>query len=297
MKLDLNLLLTFEAMEKSRSVSLAADMLGLSQPATSAALSRLRKALGDELFTYAGGTMQPTPKARRMAATVTTALAELRTALDAERPFDPASATDCFTVGVTDYVSELVIPPLAAVCAREAPGLQLRLVSYTKAEVGRLVEAGTLDMAVGVFPEPPERLVVKPLLQESFVGVARPGHPILSEPLDAKRFSAFDQALFTVERDSRGVVDDALAANGLARRVVLTLPHLLALPAILRATDLVATVPRRTAERFAPGLVTFDLSFLKLENWTLHLLFAPSSRSDRAHAWLRGSIATTCAGL
>ncbi|MEO7223589.1 MAG: LysR family transcriptional regulator [Devosia sp.] len=297
MKLDLNLLLTFEAMDKTRSVSSAAAMLGLSQPATSAALGRLRRALSDELFTYAGGTMQPTPKARRLAPAVLTALSELRAVLDGERPFDPLRATDRFTIGVTDYVSAVMIPSLAAVCAREAPGLDLRLASYTKAEAGALVENGTFDMAIGVFPEPPERAVVTPLMQESFVGVAKVGHAVGSKPLDAERFASFDHALFTLERDARGVVDDALASIGLSRRVRLALPHLLALPEILRRTELIATVPRRAADMFASDIASFELPFLNLEPWTLHMLFSPFSRSDRAHAWLRGKIVSLCAGL
>jgi len=257
---DLNLLLTFEAIDKARSVSGAARLLGLSQPATSAALSRLRTALGDELFSYAGGAMQPTPVARRLAPGLHAALADLRGVLDAERRFEPATAQGCFVIGVTDYAS-------------------------------------ALDLVIGSFADPPDRSVATPLLREVFTGVARIGHPALSGPMDAVRFAGLDHALFTLARDGRGAVDDLLATQGLTRRVCLALPHLMALPEILRATDLVAAVPCRAAARFGPGIATFDLAFLGLAPWTLHMLWSPFARKDSATAWLREAVSRVSANL
>jgi DNA-binding transcriptional LysR family regulator len=300
MSFDLNLLLTFEAMDKARSVSGAARLLGLSQPATSAALSRLRKALGDELFTYAGGTMQPTPAARRLAPGLHAALASLRSTLDTERAFDPSTAHGGFTIGVTDYASAVIGPALTARLAEEAPRMDLQLLAYDKAGVGALIDGGVFDLVIGAFSDPPDRAVASPLFEERFVGVARHGHPILDASPDAAAFAAFDHALFTLftpGRLGRGVVDDALAALGLARRVRLALPHLMALPEILRATDLVATVPARAAARFGPGIGSFDVGFLGLAPWTLHMLWSPFVRKDRAHAWLRGTVTEVCTGL
>jgi DNA-binding transcriptional LysR family regulator len=300
MAFDLNLLLTFEAMDKARSVSGAARLLGLSQPATSAALSRLRRALGDELFTYAGGTMQPTPAARRLAPGLHAALSDLRATLDAERTFDPTLATGSFTIGVTDYASAVIGPALAVRLAADAPGMDLQLLAYDKAHVGALIDGGGFDLVIGAFAEPPDRAVATPLFQERFTGVARHGHPILRATPDPATFASFDHALFTQftpGRLSRGVVDDALAARGLARRVRVALPHLMAIPDILRGTDLVATVPARAAARFGPGIGTFDVGFLGLAPWTLHMLWSPYLRRDRAHAWLRAAVTEVCAAL
>ncbi len=300
MAFDLNLLLTFEAMDKARSVSGAARILGLSQPATSAALSRLRKALGNELFTYAGGLMQPTPAARRLAPGLHAALAALRDTLDAERAFDPATASGTFAIGVTDYASAVIGPALTARLAVAAPGMNLQLLAYEKHAAGALLDNGTLDLVIGAFSDPPDRVVTTPLFAEHFVGVLRDGHPALPGPLDMASFAALDHALFTLftpGRANRGVVDDALAAFGLRRRVRLGLPHLMALPEILRATDLVATVPARAAARFGSGITSFDVGFLNLEPWTLHMLWSPFSRKDPANAWLRGNLTEVCAGL
>ncbi len=301
MTFDLNLLLTFEAMDKARSVSGAARLLGLSQPATSAALSRLRKALGDELFTYAGGMMQPTPAARRLAPGLLAALAGIRVTLDGEqRVFDPATADGTFTIGVTDYTTAVIAPALMARLTAEAPGMDLQLLAYDKAGAGGLIDGGAFDLIIGAFSEPPERAVASPLLEEQFVGVARDGHPILGGPPDMDAFVTFDHALytlFTAGRQGRGVVDDALAAQGYVRRVRLALPHLMALPQILRTTDLIATVPARAAACFGPGIKTFDVGFLGLEPWTLHMLWSPNLRKDPAHAWLRKTVSEVCAVL
>lgn len=297
MAFDLNLLLTFEAMDKARSVSGAAQLLGLSQPAASAALARLRKALGDELFAYAGGVMQPTPAARRLAPGLLAALAQLREVLDAERGFDAATARECFTLGVTDYASTVIVPTLSATLATEAPGVDLRLQGYDKSAVAALIETGALDLVIGTFADPPDRAVTTPLLNERFTGVARTGHPVLQTGLDAARFAACDHALFTLARDGQGVVDDAMSALGLQRRVRLTLPHLMALPDILRATDLVAVVPARAAARFGPGVERFEVGFLNLAPWTLHMLWSPHARKDRARAWFRDVLSRVCARL
>lgn len=294
---DLNLLLVFEAMDNARSVSGAARQLGLSQPATSAALSRLRSKLGDELFTYAGGAMQPTPMARRLAPGLHAALDALRGTLDTERHFDPSTTQTCFTIGATDYASAVIAPQLFARLARDAPGIDLRIQAYDKPGVGALIDGGALDLVIGAFADPPERAVATPLMQESFVGVARTGHPALAAPLDAQVFAGLDHALFTLGRDGRGVVDDALSAMGLVRRVRVTLPHLMALPEILRSSDLVATVPARAAVRFGAGLDQFDLGFLGLSHWTIHMLWSPFARRDAAHAWLRDTVIGVCTDL
>lgn len=297
MTFDLNLLLTFEAIDKARSVSGAARLLGLSQPATSAALSRLRTSLGDELFSYAGGAMQPTPVARRLAPGLHAALADLRGVLDAERRFEPATAQGCFVIGVTDYASAVIAPALSAWVATCAPGIDLQLQAYDKTAVAALIDGGSLDLVIGSFADPPDRSVATPLLREVFTGVARIGHPALSGPMDAVRFASLDHALFTLARDGRGAVDDLLATQGLTRRVCLALPHLMALPEILRATDLVAAVPSRAAARFGPGIATFDLAFLGLAPWTLHMLWSPFARKDSATAWLREAVSRVSANL
>jgi DNA-binding transcriptional LysR family regulator len=289
-RIDLNLLLAFEAMMQARSVSRAAATLGLRQPAMSAALARLRRLFGDELFVRTGGEMRPSPKALRLAPGILDALRHLRAALGQEVAFDPATATDVFTLALADYGSAVLLPGLARLVGREAPGIDLRVAGYEKEDAGAIISQGLADLAVGVFPDPPEGAVVRPLFEETFVGVARVGHPALAKPLDPEAYARLDHALFTMRRDSVGAVDAALAALGLTRRVALTLPHVLALPPVLAATDLVAAMPTRLASRLGdPRLATFPIP-LPLAPWRLDMLWNPLARSDQASAWLRSMV-------
>lgn len=241
--------------------------------------------------------MQPTPMARRLAPGLHAALDGFRMTLDAERQFDPLTTRACFTLGMTDYAIAVIAPSLAAHLAQTAPGIDLRLQAYEKSDIGALIDGGAFDLVIGSFADAPDRAVATPLLQESFIGVARTGNPALTKPLDPPSFARLDHALFTLGRDGRGVVDDVLSALGLARRVMVTLPHLMAMPEILRSTDLVAAVPSRAAARFGDGLITFDLDFLALSPWTLHMLWSPFARRDAAHVWLRETVVGVCKRL
>lgn len=290
-RIDLNLLLAFEALMATRSVTRAAETLGLRQPAMSAALGRLRVLFSDELFTRAGGAMRPSPKAERIAPAVAAALDGLRAALGPETAFDPAAERRSVTLALTDYATAVLGPPLIAALRAAAPGVTLRIVGYDKGSVGALVDQGRVDLAVGVFPDPPERLVVTTLFQERFIGLARTGHPVHAPGLDAAAYAAFDHALVTVAQESRGAIDAALAARGLRRRVVLILPQFLALPDLLAASNVVAAVPERLARRLCgrDGLATFPIP-LALRPWPLHMLWSPLARSDGASAWLRAQM-------
>ncbi len=289
--IDLNLLRVFEALDETRSVSGAAERLGIGQPAASAALGRLRTAFGDPLFVRAGGAMQPTPRAARLAPRLRAVLADLREAVGEAAAFDPATAQTRFRLAFTDYASAVLGPPLMARIRAAAPSAALDIVGYEKGDVGALVAAGAVDAAVGVFPDPPPDAVVTTLFEERFVGLARAGHPALGRPLDAAGWAGLDHALVTLGRDRRGALDAALAALGLSRRVALTLPHFLALPAILGASDLVAALPERLAAIFCDAaLETFAIP-LPLGAWRVQSMWPASARTDRPSVWLRARLA------
>jgi DNA-binding transcriptional LysR family regulator len=289
-RLDLNLLLVFEAVALEKSVSKAAARLGLGQPAVSAALGRLRAALDDDLFVRMGGAMTPTPRAERLTGGVTAALDELRASFAAET-FDPARSTDTFTVASTDYTSLVLLPALVAAMRQKAPHAHLCVVGYEKDEVARLTDLGAIDLALGVFPSPPPRDVVTRLFADSFVGVCRRRHPALARGgLSLTRYLEADHALVSVRRDRVGAIDRALAVSGKARKVALVVPHLLALPPVLADTDLVAAVPARAARRFlSEGLVSFELP-VTVPRWHVHMLWSAARRKEAANAWLRAEV-------
>ena len=293
--LDLNLLLAFEALNEQRSVSRAAERLGIRQPAMSAALARLRLAFSDQLFVRAGGAMQPTPRAVRLAAGVSKALGELRAAM-ADAPFEPLATARVFTIASTDYTTLVILPHVMAALEREAPNVDLRIVGYDKGDVPDLLDRGEIDVALGVFGSPSENAVRKFLCAERFVGIARQGHPLVRNgTMDLIEFAGARHALVSVRRDATGEIDVALKAQGLSRRVALTLPHMLVLPSILAGSDIVAAVPGRAAAAISTaGLQTFAIP-LTLSPWRIEMLWNPVSRRDQASVWLRSKIMAAAA--
>lgn len=289
---DLNLLTAFDALMETRSVSRAAEKIGVRQPAMSAALARLRDALDDPLFVRVGGRMEPTARARDLAPKVAEALALIRGALHADARFDPGRTERTFTIASTDYTSFVLAPALAARFMAAAPRATLRLIGYDKDEVGDLLDKGLVDVALGVFRNAPPQLLRKLLSKERFVGAARAGHPALRDgAMTLEAYLACDHALVSVRRDASGEIDALLAARGLSRRIALTLPHMAALPAILRASDLVAALPSRLAAQAGEhGLFLFELPIVAAE-WRIEMLYAEAGRRDRAQIWLRGLIA------
>jgi DNA-binding transcriptional LysR family regulator len=287
---DLNLLAAFEALSIERSVTGAARRQGIGQPAMSAALARLRRLFDDELFVRVGATMQPTPRAEALGPRIGEALTLLRATLGADVYFDPATATRCFTIAASDSVTLAVMPRVLALLHREAPGVDLRIIAFDKAQVAGLLERGEADLVIGTVQRPAPRLVATTLYREGLIGIAHRRHPLLAGPVTVEAWLSWPHALFTLQRDMRGEIDDVLARRGLSRRVALSVGHLLTLPALLAGSDLVAAVP----SRFAPmlegqGIATFTLP-VPVDEWRVLMLSSAGTRRDKAGRWLRALV-------
>lgn len=286
-RIDLNLLVVFEALMAERHVGRAAARLHLSQSATSHALGRLREMLADPLFLRHPKGVAPTPRALALAAEVAEALARVRRIVAPPAPFDPATLKRGFAVGATDYAVFVAIAPVLGRLQAAAPGVDLRISPVHQGDFVERFDRGELDLVLGNFPEVPRRLERFDLFEERFVGVVRRGHPRLDAGrLDLETFASLPQALVAF-REPRGLVDEALAAQGLSRRVALTVSHFLALPFIIGASDLVGVLAERAASRLAQiaGLSVFELP-LETPRWTLHLLRNRQRAEDPALAWL-----------
>ncbi|MBD2777015.1 LysR family transcriptional regulator [Iningainema tapete] len=297
--IDLNLLVAFEALFEERSVTGAAKRLHLGQPAMSAALGRLRTVFEDELFIRIGKEMQPTSKALEIASEILAALELIRHTIKSSQVFDPVSSQRSFTMGSPDYTSYVVIPPMLEFCSQKASGLNFRLIGYEKDSVGELLERGTIDIALGVFPNPPLHTNNTPLFQEHFVGIARKGHPaIINGSMFVETFASLPHALVTLRRDATGEIDKALARLDLQRRIAITIPHMLVLPAIIAKNDLIAAIPYRVAARFASlhCLEIFELP-VQTEPWAVSMLWSKLADKDPANSWLRQTLKTICEGL
>ncbi len=289
---DLNLLVAFEALLEQRSVTKAAQQLQIGQPAMSAALNRLRVLFGDELFVRLGRQMQPTLKAQAIAPGILAALQQIRQTVTTSQVFEPISSDRTFTLGSSDYTSFVMVPPLLKFSQQAAPALSFRLIGFEKDSVGELLEQGTIDVALGVFPNPPRQTQWEPIFEERFVGVARQGHPDLKQgTMSLKTFTQLSHALKTLRRDTTGEIDKALHEQSLERRIALTTPHMLVLPFAIAASDLVAALPYRIALRLAAvcNLTLFELP-VKTKPWMVSMLWSTLNAQDEANRWLRHAL-------
>ena len=296
--MDFNLLFAFDALFSEQSVTRAARRVGIGQPAMSDSLRRLRVLFGDELFQRAAGGMQPTPKAKALAKEIGPLLARMREVLGEQVSFVPKESEKTFVVASTDFTTMVLLPALITQMRRDAPNIDLRITGYEKNAIGAMLDRGEVDVAIGVFPDPPQNTVKSKLFEDRFVGLVRSDHPAFKNgAMDLETFADLPHALVSVRRDERGTIDQALDSIGRCRRIALVVPYMLLLPKVLATSDLVAILPERAALAVAePMLRRFELP-LKLNAWSVEMLWNPGARSDQASAWLRSLIIETAKSL
>jgi DNA-binding transcriptional LysR family regulator len=241
---DLNLLRVFDAVLQERGVTPAAVRLGLTQPAVSNALARLRAVFGDALFVRTPGGMDATPFARELAEPVRQALALLESALAHGPGFDPASSTRAFRFYMSDLGQIEFLPPLIERVQREAPGVRLEAAGLDVEDIGAALAAGALDLAVGFLPGLVAPVRRTPLFRDPYVCLMRADHPIKS--LTKKSFLNASHVLVPY-RGGHHVIEEALERAGVARRIALRVPHFTVVPMVLERTDLILTLPARVA--------------------------------------------------
>ncbi len=288
--IDLNLLVALDALLAERSVTRAAERVGLSQPAMSRALGRLRALFGDRLLVRTSAGLVPTPRAEALAPRLRAVLAEVGRIVQAPS-FDPARMRDTARIAMPDYLSILLLPALLRRLEREAPGLDIVLAPPRATTLAEL-EAGELDLAIGNFPDVPAGFYGNTVMTERFACLMRRGHPALTGPLTPQVYAGLRHALITIRDDrSPGTVDEALARLGLARRIALRVPNFLAAPLIVAETDLVVTLPLRLAQWLAGRA---DVQVLEppldLGSFSMTQLWHERRRDDAEHAWLRTTV-------
>ncbi|MGF1553598.1 MAG: LysR family transcriptional regulator [Paracoccaceae bacterium] len=283
-RLDLNLLVVFEAVWRERHVARAAEALALSQPAASHALARLRRLVGDPLFERAPGGVRPTPRAEAMWPEVATALAHARSALGGAA--DPTRLGRRLRLGMTGNVALTLLPGAVRRLREAAPDLDVGVVPVDRLRAPDMLARGRIDAVAGSWagPRGPELRRAR-LYEERLVLAARAGHPLLDGPLDAVRFAAAPQVAVAPSGDPAGPVDRTLAGLGLARRVALVVEtYALALEAVA-VSDLVAVLAegpvRRLGARLGVGARPLPVA---LDPLVVDLVAPASSRT--LHDWL-----------
>lgn len=296
---DLNLLVVFDALMSERHVTRASEKLGLSQPATSSALSRLRHLFDDQLFVRTAKGMEPTAKGLVLAPSIEQVLQQIQLTLEREDVFVPETSEKLFVIGMADYVEFVLLPPLMQRLASVAPKVKIRVRSFNDQKAAMAIDTGEIDIAVGLFSAPSPWHKQQHLFHEEYVGVCRQEHWYLGENITIKNYLAVQHLLVSpTDEDMSGSVDLILAAQKLERNVVLSVPHFLIAPLVIAKTDLVATMAARVAKRFA---VDLDLRLFSLPfeagGFSVNMLWHAKNDKDCAHLWLRQIISSVCSNI
>jgi DNA-binding transcriptional LysR family regulator len=288
---DLNLLVVFHAMAEHKSVTRAADALGLSQPATSAALARLRTLLGDPLFVKSGQTMRPTPRALLIAPTVRQLLATVKEDILTASLFDPATSTRSFHLIAPDIAEVIVLPRILTRLRQVAPHVTVKVTSMPRIATAEALESGTADLAIGYLPDLHKSgFFQQRLFKHAYVCIARQGHPSLSNRLSLKEYLAAPHAVVLPEGREH-LMEQFLNAKQIRRNVVLELSHFMSLQTVIASSDLIATVPEDLAEFFAAhaDIQIFSLP-IKSPEVEVHQFWHQRLGKDPTNMWLRGLV-------
>jgi DNA-binding transcriptional LysR family regulator len=286
---DLNLLIVFDAVMQERNVTRAGGRIGLSQPAVSHALSRLRHMLKDELFIRTPEGMAPTLRAEQLAEPLRRALSDMQLALEPEA-FVPGEASRRFDIAVSNYAAVVLAPSIVTAVLSAAPGIGLDLRPSGLRDIPALLDRGEHDLAVGTYDDVGERFAQAPLLEDSFVVAMRRNHPALRRPLTLETLAGLPHLEISSSGEDPSFVDQRLDARGLSRNITHRAPRLSA-AAILAATDMVAVLSRRLAEHWKRtyGLSSCELPFAS-PTIRIGMLWHRRFDGQPAHRWLRGVI-------
>ncbi len=282
-----------EAIHRLGSLTAAGEALGLSQPAISHALGRLRAAFGDELFVRTAHGMRPTPRAGEIAASSRRIMALLRTELGAAVPFEPRTVARVFTFCMSDVGEMVFLPRLVERLRREAPHCNVTTVSMTPRALAGALDDGSVDLAIGHFPDlAGAGLAQAGLFERGFRCLAAAGHPRLRrDRIALADFLAESHVVVTSEGRVEEHLERFLKDKRLARRVLVSVPHMLAVPMIVANSDLVATVPHSAAVAFAryPGL-QLHTPPIELPRITVAQHWSLRVNNDPVNRWLRALV-------
>jgi len=288
--IDLNLLVALDALLREENVTVAGRRIGLSQPAMSHALGRLRELLDDELLVREGRVMRRTELGRQLTPAVRRLVGDIEATLLARRRFDPATSQRSFRIAANDHAGAVLLPALFARVRRAAPGVQLDILPQQGAPAEAELARGDLDAVIGTFVRVAPPLVERVLFREGFVCAVRRDHPAAGR-LTLRRYVELDHLLVASPGYGPGVVDLALEARGMQRRVAMRVPHFLVAPAIVARTDLVLTLPRRVLAAADASALRVSRPPLPLEDFPVQLIWHQRADSDPGAAWLREQIA------
>lgn len=292
---DLNLLIALDALLAEGSVARAARRLRLSPSATSRALSRLREVTGDPLLVRAGRGLVPTPRAAALRLQVHDLVEAAGAVLRPEHRLDPATLTRSFTLRTSDGFVENFGPPLLAHVADAAPGVRLNFVQKPDKDSAPLRD-GRVDLETGVIePMLGPELRSTALFRDRLIGVVRADHPLAASPVTLARYLDARHVIVSRSGFEEDAVDRPFLPGDLVRRVASAVSGFATALALVRGSDLVATVPDRHTAALRDGLASFTLPTPD-RPFTVSMLWHPRFEADPAHRWLRQAVRAVCGG-
>ena len=287
-QIDLNLLVIFDALMQEKNVTRAGQRVGLTQPAASNALNRLRHLFHDELLVRTPTGMQATDRAEELAPAVRRILREIDGLVETLAEFNPASAELTFHMRLSDVLALLILPQLTAAVSAEAPAVRIETVHLSPNKTVDALETGAIDLALSTGLHGSSAIREEPLLDDRLVCLLREGHPALSPDLGLDAFLSLPQIKVAQSPIDDRFVDNWLADKGLRRRINLTLPHWLGLPYVVRETDLIAVMSERATERLS-SISGIQVAPLPIPDtaFTWCLYWHKRRQSSAPQRWLR----------
>ena len=295
--IDIRLLLVFEALMRERSVSRAAQEVGMSQPAVSRALNTLREMLKDELFVRSSGGMMPTAHARDLGPPIREVLARLQAIFESAN-FVPGASTRTFRLAVSDHCAALILPVLGERLRKEAPGIKLRIRPRRHLAVAGELDMGEIDLAIGSALDLPSRIKKQFLFSEPYVCVMRRDHPLAGHRLSYDDYMAAEHVAVSHMGEPLQAVDIHLRKDGTKRRIPITVNQALLAPEVLQRSDLILTTQLNLVRRLSAFKELHIVPLpVPVEPLAVHLAWHRDLAKHTAHEWLRRTIIDVCAGM
>jgi DNA-binding transcriptional LysR family regulator len=289
-KHDLHLLLCFDALAATGSVSRAAQRMDMPQPSMSRALARLRETFGDDLFLRTRNGVTPTPKALELIGPVREALSQIDGILNPAPAFDPLTTTAKVTLTSTGYAEAVLMPFVVSRLERGAPGLTLETRVPNREMADLRLERGEIDFRIGGVDQPPEKLRFANLFEDRFVCIARAGHPVVRSKVTLNEFCALPQVR-TVIRSHMESADRAVHAYGKRIRYAVTSHDYAAVPHIVSRSNLIATVPERIVDLLMRGVAIrkYDCP-VTMPRIAIRLFWHDRTHRSALHKWFRALV-------
>src|SRR5450830_67290 len=291
---DLNFLYILQALYEERSVSRAGDKLGLSQPAVSHALGRMRETFKDDLFVRAGSAMAPTSLGERMALVSDRILNMIQQEMWEAQTFDPTTTTRTFTACMSDMGVFALLPRLLSALSAEAPNATLKPIQLPSLQLAAALEDGQIDLAIGYLGKLGQNLYQQTLFHRQLVGIARANKGLAAEEMTLAKFIESKHVVADTLALTNKLLEKELRQHGARLKVGVHVPYLLGVPSVVATSEFIASVPNELAELFSrfADIRTFELP-VKIPRLTVKQFWHARHQNDAGHRWLRGLVSRT----